>query len=229
MRKHGGTTIIVADDREGKSKVVGSLEKMEGVHVMVARLATGDYRVDERLLFERKTLPDFAVSIVDGRLFRQMVRLANSSCRGVLVLEGTAKDLAGVAVRRESMQGALITVSLILGIPVLRAQCPTETARLMVFAARQSVRAAGDGGQRPGHRPIGKHRRQLYLLQGLPGIGREKADRLLRAFGSVEAVFNAPCEELEAVAGIGGKTAQKIRWAVGEQVLSFETVTDWPL
>ena len=221
--------MIIADDREGKSSVTASLEKMEGVDLTVARLATGDYRVDDRLLFERKTLQDFARSIVDGRLFRQMVRLANSSCRGVLVLEGTAKDLAGVAVRREAMQGTLISVSLILGIPVLRAQSPAETAQLMVFAARQANRAARDGGQRPGYRPVGRRRRQLYLLQGLPGIGREKADRLLRTFGSVEAVFCAPCEELEAVAGIGAKTAQKIRWAVGEQVLSYGAATGWPL
>lgn len=33
----------------------------------VARLPTGDYRVDRRLLVERKILPDVALSIVDGR------------------------------------------------------------------------------------------------------------------------------------------------------------------
>jgi len=33
----------------------------------------GDYQVEKRLIVERKTLKDFAVSIIDGRLFKQML------------------------------------------------------------------------------------------------------------------------------------------------------------
>ena len=212
---------IVADDRERSGAVTAILLKTADVEVTTARLQTGDYRVDGRLLVERKTLPDCALSIVDGRLFRQTIRLAASACRGVLILEGSGKDLAAVGVRREAMQGALITVSLVLGIPVLRAQDATETAWLILAAARQVRRAARGGFQRPWHRPAGKHARQVHLLQGLPGIGREKAERLLHAFGSVEAVFSATCENLEAVAGIGSKTARNIRWAVGEAMLPY--------
>ncbi len=212
---------IVADDREPRGAVTGFLERMGGVEVAVARLATGDYRVDDRLLFERKTVPDFALSIVDGRLFSQMARLAGSVCRGVLVLEGAESGLDETGVRREALQGALITVSLVLGIPVLRSRDPAETAWLMLAAARQARQDAGGAVQRHGCRPAGRRRRQLYILQGLPGIGRERAERLLQVFGSVEAVFSAPCEELEAVAGIGAKTARNIRWAVSEGVLTY--------
>jgi ERCC4-type nuclease len=48
------------------------------------------------LVFERKTLKDFARSIVDGRLFRQAIRLANSKYKSVLILEGTGKELQSV-------------------------------------------------------------------------------------------------------------------------------------
>ena len=129
FEKNNDAITIIADDRERKSEVIASLMDMKGVTVLIRRLSIGDYRVDNRLVFERKTLHDLVISIIDGRLFKQMIRLANSNHRGVLVLEGTGKDLTDTRMRREAMQGALITISLILGIPVLRSKDPLETAK----------------------------------------------------------------------------------------------------
>jgi ERCC4-type nuclease len=223
------TTRIIADDREHCSAVIAFLQKMTTVDLRVKRLAVGDFRVDEQLIFERKTLVDFSRSIIDGRLFRQMIRLANADRRGVLILEGTGKNFARTTVRREAMQGALITVSLILGIPVLRARSPEETAALMITAARQFRTASRRGASRPG--PSARHRRrqQLHILQGLPGIGREKAERLLETFGSVQAVCTAHSDQLQAVAGIGEKTAAKIRWCVREPIQAFGFDAEAPL
>ncbi|MDD2603242.1 MAG: ERCC4 domain-containing protein, partial [Desulfobacteraceae bacterium] len=141
---------ITADDREAGSGVIEALEALEGVQVRVERLSLGDYQVGDQLLFERKTLADFAMSVIDGRLFRQAVRLANASRRGALLLEGTGRDLPATGVRREALTGALVTVSLILGIPVLRSRDPAESARVMVFAAHQVQTAVAGGIQRPG-------------------------------------------------------------------------------
>jgi len=220
---------IVADDREASAGVIPILEAMEEIEIRIQRLTVGDYIVDGILGFERKTLPDFAQSIIDGRLFRQMIALAASSKKGVLILEGTARDLAQVNIRRQALQGALITISLILGIPVLRARDPDETARLMVYAARQMAAAARGMGKRSGYRPKTRKGRQRYILQGLPGIGPELARRLLAEFGSVAAVVTAGESELRRVAGIGPQTAEKIRWAVSEGFASYGTGNDFPI
>jgi DNA excision repair protein ERCC-4 len=208
---------IVADDRERAAEVVAFLGAIPGVSVRSERLASGDYLADRRILFERKTLQDLARSIVDGRLFKQMVRLAKSKYKAVLILEGTGKDAECLGVRREALQGALITISLILGIPVLRSMAPEETARLIVYAARQVASLGKKGYQRSGYRPKPKKGRQLYILQGLPGVGHERALRLLEKFGSVEGVMRAGRDELQAIEGIGAKTADLIRWAVSEK------------
>jgi ERCC4-type nuclease len=205
---------VVADDRERVSGVIDSLRCIANVSVRIERLASGDYLADRRILFERKTLQDLATSIVDGRLFKQMVRLAKSTYKAVLILEGTGKDAECLGVRREALQGALITISLILGIAVLRSMAPEETARLIVYAARQVASLGKTGYQRSGYRPKHKQGRQLYILQGLPGVGHERALRLLEKFGSVEGVMCAGRDELQAVEGIGAKTADRIRWAV---------------
>lgn len=212
---------IVADDREPESGVIAFLRSIPEVAVRIERLSSGDYLADRRILFERKTLQDFAVSIVDGRLFKQMLALTRSKFRGVLILEGGGKDAAGLGVRREALQGAMISISLILGIPILRSMTPDETARLIVYAARQVQSFSHAVHQRPGYRPKGKDARRLYILQGLPGVGRDRALRLLEKFGSVEAVMGAGREELLTVEGIGAKTADRIRWAVCEKSASF--------
>ena len=215
---------IIADDRERKSGVIESLAGFENVDVSVRRLSMGDYQVDNRLIFERKTLKDFAVSIIDGRLFRQLIRLANSNLMAVLILEGTIKDMVDLGVSREAMQGALITVSLILGIPVLRSKDASETAKLIVYIARQITSMARGGVYRHGYRPKDKRKKQLFILQGLPGVGLEKAGRLLDTFGSVEAVISASSSELQSVYGIGKSLADKIKSAVSEQMQPYGAV-----
>lgn len=209
---------VVADDREKGSGVVEALAAMDDTTVTVDRLSLGDYRVGNGLCVERKTLPDLAASIANGRLFRQASHLASATMRAAVVLEGTARDLADNDMRREALQGALITLTLQMSLPLLRAKTPTETARLLVYAARQRRRAQDGATPRAsgGTRPSGKRKTQLYVLQGLPGVGSTRAQRLLEQFGSVEAVMTASVESLEEVEGIGPKTAQSVRWAVEE-------------
>jgi len=218
MEKGNDFVHVVADDREQDSGVIESLLRIENVAVDIRRLSIGDYQIGNRVIAERKTLKDFAISIIDGRLFKQMVRLANSKSQGVLILEGTAGDSVDIGVTREAMQGALITVSLIIGIPVLRSRNPAETAKLIIFIARQIESIASGGVQRHGYQPKGLRCRQRYILQGLPKVGRERADRLLDRFGSVEAVISAGIDDLQTVDGIGKNIAEKIKWAVSERV-----------
>jgi ERCC4-type nuclease len=221
MLKNNLPINIIADDRECKSEVIESLLQIEGVDVRVGRLSMGDYQIDNRLMVERKTLKDFVVSIIDGRLFKQMIRLANSNSNCVLILEGTVGDTVELGMTREAMQGALITVSLILGIPVLRSKDPFETAKLIVYIGRQIESMAMGGVHRHGYRPKNKRKRQLFILQGLPGVGSEKAGRLLDRFGSVEAAISASSSELQTVDGIGKSIADKIKWAVSEPVTPY--------
>jgi ERCC4-type nuclease len=218
MLKQNQLVQIIADDRERKSDVIESLLEIENVEVDIRRLSVGDYQIGRRMIFERKTLKDFAISIIDGRLFKQMIRLANFNAAGVLILEGSTSDAAGIGVTREAMQGALITVSLIMGIPVLRSRNPAETAKLIIYIGRQIDSIANGGVQRHGYQPKGLRYRQRYILQGLPKVGRDRADKLLDRFGSVEAVISAGIDDLQTVDGIGKNIAEKIKWAVSERV-----------
>jgi len=214
---------VIADDRESQSQVIDALKSHEGVEVTVRRLDLGDYLLDGRLLFERKTLIDLAASLKDGRWFEQAIRLAASPLRKAIILEGSSKSLADSEMRREALQGALITLTLFLGIPLLRSANAEETARLMLYAACQFDQIAEQSTHQfhKGKRPKGKRKTQLRILQSLPGIGPSTADKLLEHFGSVEAVLAADQQALLGVAGIGAGRAKAIRWAVGERLAGY--------
>jgi ERCC4-type nuclease len=126
-------------------------------HVTVARLSLGDYRVDGRFLFERKTLTDLVAAIKDGRLFRQALKLSSTTLQPAIILEGTGRELAGSGMRWEAIQGALVTVSLFCGVPLLRTRTPEETVRTMLFAARQSRAFASGARPRRGRRQRGSN------------------------------------------------------------------------
>ena len=213
---------IIVDDRErADGRVLAALAARDDVTVEIVRLKVGDYRVERRVVVERKSAADFAASLIDGRLFHQATALALAPERAVLVLEGRDQEWRDTGVRREALQGALITIGVFFGVAVLHSDAPEETARLLVYLGRQAQRAAQGGLPRPGYRPKGRRACQLFLLQSLPGVGPARAARLLERFGSVQAVVNASADDLTTVDGIGERTAAKMRSAVQEPAVDY--------
>jgi ERCC4-type nuclease len=202
---------IVVDHRERPSGVPAALAAHPNVHLTIHHLSLGDYRVNDTLIVERKTLTDFAQSVRDGRLFTQASRLSRvRRARPCLILEGTRINHWSAALPRSALQGALITVTLVFGLPVLRSSSPEETATLILYAADQLHRRTINPPKRYGYHPKGTNRQQSYLLQAIPEIGPLKAQRLLANFGSPFGVASATIEDLQTVDGIGASAAAKI-------------------
>ena len=203
--------LVVIDDRERSSLVPEELENSGQIDLRFERLLVGDYCVDGAVVFERKTASDFADSLVDGRLFLQASRLAASALRTAYILEGTALEWSALGPSREALQGAFITLMLIFDIPVLRSTGPADSARLIIFAGHQLMRLR-DPHYAPYRQRKAKRRGplQLGVLRGLPGIGPDRAQRMLERFGTLRACFNASKEQLLGVEGIGPKTAAVI-------------------
>ncbi|MEJ2610479.1 MAG: ERCC4 domain-containing protein [Candidatus Thiodiazotropha sp.] len=123
---------IIIDDREVRSGIVDHLRSIDGVSTNIKHLTIGDYIVNGQLLIERKTLLDFAESIKDGRLFHQTIRLLNTPMTCLLILEGTTSQLNTSRMHRESLQGAMISLTIKFGMPILRSLSSKETAHLIV-------------------------------------------------------------------------------------------------
>ncbi|MDP3467901.1 MAG: ERCC4 domain-containing protein [Daejeonella sp.] len=206
--------IVKIDNRESNEILLEVLRKDKGTTIHFSSLPAGDYQVGDYLLVERKTITDLSASIKDGRLFNQAGKLASVSMQSMIILEGTASMVQSFGLTREAIQGALVSLSLIFKIPLLRSRNPEETARLILYAARQ-VQSYGCKQLYPRPFPYSrklkdKYKRQIHVLQGLPGVGTARASLLLNKFGTLKAIFNAPVKELEQIPGIGKNTAKQI-------------------
>jgi ERCC4-type nuclease len=154
--------------------------------------------------------------LIDGRLFVQASRLAKQPQRAAFILEGPASAWEALGVRREALQGALVSLTLIFDLPVLRTRNVEETAHVLLYAARQLARLhRADPLPYRLNKAKRRRARQLRILQSLPGIGSDRAKRLLDHFGNVQACFTASAEDLRQIPGIGLKTATAIRDLLG--------------
>lgn len=86
---------------------------------------------------------------------------------------------------------------------------------------RQSITFGKDIRFRPGRRPKRFGYRQIYLLEGLPGIGPRLAIRFLEKFGTVERAITASAQERSEVEGVEKTKAEKIRAIVAGREKCF--------
>jgi len=145
-----------------------------------------------------------------------MGSLRHSFRRPLLLVEGLRDGAPVHGVSWAAVRGALINVCVCFGVPVLRAMDARDSASLIAGVARQLCAPLEIPYVRPGYRPMGWHKRALYILQGLPGVGPQRARVLLERFGSVTAVLGADVSALAEVSGIGESVARSIREAVGD-------------
>ena len=96
-------------------------------------------RISDRILIERKGTRDFVDSLLDGRLLDQASRLVGAAPRSLLVLEGN--DLfQNRAVNGQAIMGALATLTLDYGLPVVTSADTAETARFIAVSARRETK-----------------------------------------------------------------------------------------
>lgn len=211
-----GNADLRIDFREQRSGIVEELEKITGEFTFrIEQLLTGDYWIGDRIIIERKTLDDFMVSIKTGRIFRQGYRMSQSGKNALIILEGDKSHIVTGSMSRQAVQGALIHLTVFLGIPVIRSLNIRETASLLADICDQSQRQELPRPKPvihgiPGIRVTKKQRQKLFLLQNLPGIGPKKGLALLKSFSTIENILNSSTDELRNVKGIGRKLAERI-------------------
>lgn len=207
--------IIYVDNRESRSKVVKSLEKI-GCDLKFKNIDVGDYVVSERVCIERKSVEDFVSSLTDGErnLFEQLKNLRREYERPILIIEGDG--LYTDRVSENVVKGALISIAVDFAIPILYTSNGEDTAEII----RKIAKREQDGLRRPFSPHSKKSSRNLreeqeYVISSISNIGPVSARNLLKHFGSVQNVINAPEDELVRVERIGDVTAKKIREVVG--------------
>lgn len=209
---------IIVDSRESRSGLALQLTRL-GANVIGEELECGDYILADGFGVERKTASDFVLSIQDRRLFSQAAIMKSAYRRVVVIVEGDIFATRS-SMTPEALLGAVSWLTVIEGIPVLSSSSTNQTAQLLMTMQRHAVEGLGYEIALRGSKPKDRTAQSQFLVEGLPGIGPAAAKKLLAAFGSAKAIFEAPVEALRAVAGIGPKTIQAMH-----ETLHFDTRT----
>ena len=213
--------VVIADSREGNSKVIRHLSQME-MDVKIRSMAVGDYQVSDDVVIERKTAKDFVDSIIDKRLFKQARELSEEFKHPIIILEGD--DIYNGMIHPNAVRGTLATLAIDFGISILPTRDSQDTAAMIKrIAVREQDGEKNHIQIRTDKKPVSLWEQQLFIIESLPNIGPVNAKNLLQHFGSVEKVITASESELQEVEGIGKKTAENIRKVVESKYLYFES------
>jgi len=201
---------VEVDFRETTTDLFPLVKACPVFDVQLRHLAAGDYLIADQIVLERKTYADFAISIVEGRLFRQAARLARTRWRPLLLVEGPRPRRAP-GVHPHALKGAVLSLAVGWRLPVAFSRSAEESLLLLRILAGQSERLGCLELPRQGYRPKRLQSRKLYVLQGFPGVGPTIARRLLERFGTIRNVIEADEAALAEVQGCGPKRAATIR------------------
>uniref|UniRef100_A9A9R8 ERCC4 domain protein n=1 Tax=Methanococcus maripaludis (strain C6 / ATCC BAA-1332) TaxID=444158 RepID=A9A9R8_METM6 len=182
----------------------------EKAEVEFKTLEIGDYILSDRVAVERKTAEDFENSIIDKRLFNQVMDLKKYE-RPLMIIEGNEF----VRIHENAIRGMMFSIMIDYQIPIMFSRDIEDTADILVkLAEREQIKEKREISIRYGKRPMSLKERQKFLVEGLPDVGPVMAENLLDNFNSVENIFTASEEELKSVDGVGPITAKKIKEVV---------------
>jgi Fanconi anemia group M protein len=204
---------VIADDRE--NRIAKELSRKD-VEVSKKRLEVADFVLSEDLAVERKTVKDFADSIVDNRLFDQLQELVDYE-KPVMLIEGTdlysQRNINDMAIR-----GAITSVVLDYNINIVWSEGPEDTTGILIkMAEKEQTEKEKEVAVRGNKTGKTLKQRKEFIVAGLPGVNTKIARRLLKEFGNVRKIFKASEEELQNVEGLGTKKAEKIAEMLDEE------------
>jgi Fanconi anemia group M protein len=183
---------IIIDHREKKLKVLFD-QKKDKIRYESKQLDIADIVVSQDLAIERKEGFDFVSSIMDNRLFEQLLRLKEAYPVPILILEGLNDDVfETTGMKISSIYGALSFISYKLGISVIPTRNLEDTAIVIErIAYREQVKDDMPLLSRRAPKNMSKKERRTFIIEGLIDIGPKKAKTLVENYKTPYKVFQA--------------------------------------
>ncbi len=183
----------------------------------------------KRIGFQRKEVGDFLASLSDGRLSKELGQMRSAPLSACVLLlegswfwttEGTLSTSYGRPYTRKGHRNLLLQIQS-KGLVVLETDSITDTIGSIQSVTNYLSRTRhGSLTTRPktdsksSWGRITNESFASHLLQSFPGIGPETAKAIYGKFGKAPLQWECTSEDLQAVAGIGKKTADRLMEAL---------------
>jgi len=184
---------IIVDNRERKLMELLD-KKKDSIEYESQQLDIADIVVSKDVAIERKEGFDFVSSIMDNRLFEQLMRLQETYPVPILILEGLNDDVfENTGMRINSIYGVLAKVSYVMGISVIPTRNLDDTViAIERIAYREQIKNdTGTFLSRPAPKQMSIEARRTFVIEGLIDIGAKKAKELIEKFKTPFNVLKA--------------------------------------
>lgn len=198
----GEMVTLVADTAQKGNEILLELEEKKA-RVIYSNLQIGDYQITDNVYVTYMTSEEFNQRLADKRLYRQVLELKRSCPEPVIIVEGPSVYKVSGA-NTNVINGALAFINILNRIPVVFTSSPQESADIIFMATNQMQFGLGFevhvDEQRMKKRDYKEI--QLDIIGALPGVGPVLAKAMLKNHGSLQSVFSADSEELNATEGL---------------------------
>lgn len=203
------TPTIFVDVRENND-LLKELYYSNDLQAVAKQLDVGDIVISEQCAIERKSKKDFVNSILDKRIFPQLIDLTKNYKRPILILEGEESIYAQRNVDDNMIRGVLCAISVDLRIPILYTQNLKDTVKMIITLTKRANKDKKEHSLHTNKSSISTNEELEKVISMIPTINLSLGRELLRNFTSIEKLTYASQKDLEQVEGIGKKRAEKI-------------------
>lgn len=220
MTKEQVKLYIDTREKGREEEVFEAAERHSGVKDWQPKhMVVGDILVEEaELVIERKTIEDYASSILERRLSGQIQKMQDSGLTPYILVEDDLSASEGLTHTRlapESIRGHMASTMARESIPVIPCSNLDLLIDMAVRLGRKYIEEPGteqiSGGSLGKDVPVA---RQIFGT--IPGVGPSMSKELYNEFSTVESLLHADEETLLEMDGIGPKTVETIHESLRE-------------
>lgn len=193
--------LIYVDSREN-SDLIKEFHKLP-IRFEVKRLDVSDIVVSDQIGIERKSKSDFVSSILDKRLFPQLIDLSKNFRRPILIIEGEENIFTLRNLNPNVIRATLSAIAVDMRIPIIYTDSIEDTSQMVLTIAKRTLKSKKDISLVMEKRSFSENEELEKFVSSIPKINVVSAKSILKHFNSINNLVSASEENLVACEGIG--------------------------
>lgn len=193
---------IYVDNREN-TDLIKAFFRIDEIEVESKKLDVGDIVLSEQVAIERKAKVDFVNSIIDKRLFPQLIDLAKNYKRPVLILEGSENLFSIRNLNPNVIRATLSAIAVDLRMPIIYTNSIDETAQMVLTMVKRLNKEKKDISLVANKTAFSENEELEKFVSSIPKVNVSSAKAILAHFKTVKDLINASEKLLLECDGIG--------------------------
>lgn len=200
---------IIVDSREN-SDLIKQLYKQEDIRVEAKKLDVADIVITEHIAIERKAKEDFVNSILNKRIFSQLIDLAKNYKRPLLILEGKQNIYTLRNLNPNVIRATISAISIDFRIPIIQTDSIEETVEMIKTITKRANKERKVISPVANKTSSSENEELEKFVATIPKINIMTAKELLGEFGTIKKLVNTKDDKLIKISGIGKLRAKSL-------------------